>query len=263
MRVCIFSNSHVAMLKHADDAKPRKRWTPTFFAAPHSLMKYVKLDRGGKSLSTSNAQVKAYLARTSGGLEVIELRSYDAFVVFGLTAKTQIAMDLFNTFQPYKLRVSADARLISEKAFETAVRDAFAKTNAATFLRYLKATKKPLIFAPSPFPNEQAIGHRLFPWTSESGADRAIAYINELCVSLWREMADDAGATLLLQPPETIGKSGLTLVRYGQGTKRMNGRPFQENDPNHMNKAFGRLMLDEIENILLPRRSVLMRLVRA
>lgn len=250
MKVCILANSHVAMLKKAHDRQPPEGWEPVFFAAPATRMKALKAIRNGRILATTDSVVQDYIHRTSGGRDEVVMADYDAFVVLGLTAKTQTAMRLFCSFQPAAHRVSADARLISEGAFRETVRDKFAATNAARFLRMTKKAGKPVLFLPSPLPSEVLLHNPAYAWVTEPGGAAAVAWINETCRALWQDMADAAGATLILQPAFTIGANHLTRAIYSDGAEQMSGQSYAVENADHMNEAFGQLMFGEIGKAL-------------
>lgn len=78
-KVCIFSNSHVAMLKHATDAVPPKHWKPTYFAAPHTTMGKLRLSQSKKFFFTRDLLLQKHLRLTSGGQDRAILDDYDAF----------------------------------------------------------------------------------------------------------------------------------------------------------------------------------------
>lgn len=246
MKVCLFSNSHAAMLKHTLDERPVDGWTPVLFAAPATKMKGFRPYRPGV-LSTKSEELRRFVLRTSAGNDKIVLRDYDAFIVFGLTVKTQTALRIFKYFQPHKHHVLPEAQLISESAFKAAVRENFAKTNGARFLGYVRDQGRPVLFAPSPLPSELILDKPDFGWIREHRD--ALLWVNKICREIWQTMADEYGAKLVLQPDHTI-VGGLTSGEYAKGAVRVTGGSFNEGDADHMNPAFGRIMLDAFGSAL-------------
>ncbi|MDR6758488.1 hypothetical protein J2Y48_003788 [Mycoplana sp. BE70] len=106
--------------------------------------------------------------------------------------------------------------------------------------------KKPIIYAPSPFPGERALQQGVYPWLKHPDATAAMLWIADICRKVWREMAEDVGAALILQPLDTISTEGLTLARYQKGVTRSTGSAYSDTDTTHMNKDLGRRFLDEI-----------------
>lgn len=63
-------------------------------------------------------------------------------------------------------------------------------------------------------------------------------------------MVADAGATLMLQPDDAISDNQLTAAQYGSGAQGILGQSYENDDPTHMNAAYGKLVLDQIGNVL-------------
>lgn len=251
MKVAVFANSHVAMLKHATDEKAPHGWTPTYFAAPARRMEGLHQVGNSSRLKPKDEYLRKYISMTSGGLDDVDLKDYDTFVLMGLTAKLQTAIRIFQKFQPFAYRVSDDARLISEAAFLQALQDAFSITNAARYLNMLSKTGKPLLFVPAPLPSESIAKTEGHEWITTEEGRKALSWLKEMSVQVWFEQAQKHKAKLILQPEDTVGASGLTLDNYADAAPKMQGGDIFEQDNNsHMNKVFGKKMLELISENL-------------
>lgn len=240
MKVAVFANSHVAMLKHATDEKTPEGWMPTYFAAPAKRMEGLRPVGNSSRLKPKDEYLRKYISMTSGGLDELDLKDYDAFVLVGLTAKLQTAIRIFQKFQPLAHRVSDDVRLISEAAFMQALHDAFSITNAAQYLKMLSKTGRPLVFVPAPLPSESLMWTEGHEWIATAEGKEALSWLKELSVQVWFEQAQKYDANLVLQPVDTIGVSGLTLDSFAEAAPKMqDGENFTEDNTSHMNAEFG------------------------
>jgi hypothetical protein len=251
-RICILANSHAAMLKHARDAAPDLRWSPTFFAAPSGLMRSLRLTPDRKRLVTANMRTRDIMTMVSGGLHEVALGDFDAIVLMGLTAKSMDAMRLFTDYQPLGRRVSPDATLISEDAFEATIRSIYSQSIAQYMLKQLQAIDHPILFVPSPVPAETLALREGFGWISQPGGREAVAWINAMCFGIWQEAAIEAGARIALQPAQTLGALNLTKRGYSEGSMMLQRDQQQVDDDKHMNARYGRLVLEQIGDVFAP-----------
>lgn len=244
MKICILSNSHIASLKQATDCTQPQTWVPTYFGAGKTVLGDMTLSKDATALVPTSVEAKRAIGKTSGQDQVI-FDHYDAFFLYGLTAKTQTALNTFQKYQVFEHHVDSRASLVSEDVFRLAVRSQFSRTPAAKLLSLVARSGKPVVFSPAPFPSEVLVDLPEYSWLNSSEGSAAMLWINTLCEGLYKDMADAVGATLLLQPRETISSRGLTLREYGYGAKRLNGSAYDDAvDAHHMNARFGQIILN-------------------
>lgn len=250
MKVCVLANSHVAMLKQASDKTSPTGWVPTYFAAQHTMMGKLRASVDGRGLATKSLRLRKHLKMTSGGLSRVNFDDFDAFACVGLTIKVQTAYLLFEQYQPLRYRLSDDVPLISEDAFRAAVKARYTTTSGAKLLALLAKVGKTVLFIPSPIPNQTFIDMPENAWAKTQKGQAALAWMNDLCREIWQEMATEYGATLILQPPKTIGDNHLTRADYNKGARGIRGQDYEQRDATHMNADFGQIVLDQITDAL-------------
>ncbi|MDR6757854.1 hypothetical protein J2Y48_003151 [Mycoplana sp. BE70] len=250
LNVCIFANSHVNMLKLAADKAPPDGWRPTFIGAPAAGLRGLRAKGNGQKIVPRGQRLREWFEKTSGGLTEVNLDRFDAIVVYGLGLRSHDALTILAEFQPMDLRFCAGSRLISEPAFGALIDAINDQRAAAHVLNLIKGCGKLIILAPAPLPNENLLLRADYQWIKSKKGQAAARWATGLCRDKWRERASAAGATLLLQPEDTITDGCLTLGEYAVGATRLSGRDYNA-DPTHLNATFGKRVLDDVGGIVL------------
>jgi hypothetical protein len=237
------------MLKMAADEKAPSGWQPTFVGAPAGALLGLRTKGKDRKIVPRGAKLTDWFERTSGGLSEIDLRNFDAVVVYGLALKTQDALATLGQFQPLIFRFGSESRLISETAFSALIDAHYKSSTAVHVLGLIKDCGKPIILAPSPLPNENLLLRSDYQWAKTKEGKGAAKWATDLCREKWRALAREFGATLLLQPNDTIVDDYLTIGEYAVGATRLTGVAY--NDPTHLNSTFGHIALENIGDVLL------------
>lgn len=245
MKVCVIANSHVNMLVFAAKNGAVRDMEFSFFGAPASMLRGLALRPDKSGFVAETGAAKRWLTLTARATE-LSFADYDAFVLVDMGMKQQRVLNLFNEFQPYSHHVDPQARLISERAFASAVDRMFDHSLMAYLLRRMRHLKQPVLLVFPPFPSERLKREADVAWLGSAGGRAAMVWVNAVTVSAWMRFARSRNHGFLMQPPETIGRDGLTLERFAIGGERVNGTAYAEDDSQHMNAEMGEIMLTQI-----------------
>jgi len=214
-KICVIGNSHSAALKLAFEnqlvAEFGRRFSITFFAARSMTLKGLQLN--GASLIPTSDELSAAIAQTSGGLNVIDLEEYDAFIIYGLGLD---ALILTNGF-------------LSEAVLEQTVSDYLEASLSWRLVKDIrKCSSAPIILGHSP----------LYGRRDDDRKPVAERYIKgmELLNSKLKAQSD---TIMLMQPAATV--SGINTLGM-----------YMKDDVGHMNERFGYLWLKQALTYLLP-----------
>ena len=228
MRLAILGNSHSACLLHAlrEDPAAGLGLSITFFAAIGQKMSDLSL-KGG-ALRPDNDELRDSLRATSGGLEIIDPRAFDAFLLVGLGYNVP----------PVDRRLSAavQSRILLNTIQESV------SWKIAGLLRQLGDA--PILIQHSPLragdigPRHEDLLAHATPYTE------LIARANRI----WAER----GARVVPQPGETRFRDILTARSFSRGSRGLRGAGLahENDDRSHMNADFGRLMLSQAAALL-------------
>lgn len=226
MRICILGNSHAASLKTAwDDLAPSHPDKElVFFAARSRGLGDLSLQ--GQTLRPTNESLAQAIAYTSGGRSAIDLQAYDVLVTYGLA-----------------LEMPALDRRYSGAVLRQACSDLFSNSLNGVLAKTIRAaTNKPLY-----------VGHNPQLAASPTDAGRREGLLGY--GSVWQLLAAGAGlkgARVVPQPDDTLVDGWFTDKKYSVGSKRLDlgdqhsGKPHPPSDRAHMNKAFGKLWLEQL-----------------
>jgi hypothetical protein len=173
-----------------------------------------------KNAATANA-----IAFTSGGEKAIDVDAYDAFLLYGIAP-------------PF---VMDSSRFYSRAVFERALNDMAKNTLSYPIIRMLRTvTRKPIF-----------VGHRPLPAASRKDSSQDLRDYNRGLEMLNEAVYAKVDAVMLPQPSETIVNGNSTLMKFTQGSKRLDvgegndGELHTSEDVDHMNDVFGSMWLKE------------------
>ncbi|UPH71490.1 hypothetical protein LGT41_0001350 [Abyssibius alkaniclasticus] len=229
MRICFVSNSHAGAIKRAIDADrtiARGHRIAFFASAAGNSAKYTFIDN---VISTPDPDSIRYA--TGGAFTQIAPGDFDALVFYGIQlgfgrwifpgkgADHSLA-NCSSAFRGELINERLSDSLAMQFAFQVCSSDAW---NAQ------------VIVAPTPV---QA------PPETPRSAPFSIEVLNTAATRLCAGF----GATFVPQPPETLDEAGFTRAHFAQNSLRFrpDAAPHPEDERNHMNAAFGALMLRDI-----------------
>ena len=155
MRICVLGNSHLAAAKHGWDQISARYpgLTLTFFGAPRNIMKDLVLE--GTQLVPKTEKLLAKIQRSSGGLEAVEIRDYDAFILYGLQFGARRLIQLYRTHRPISFEWReplpelapmearpAKVQTVSERLFEEAALSGLNQTLAVQLIAQLRVVSR-------------------------------------------------------------------------------------------------------------------------
>jgi hypothetical protein len=260
LRICMVGNSHLAALRdgwkiHYYD---RQMLLPTWFGAPRDALGRLRLADG--KLVTSSQELKDSLAWTSGGLNEIDLKNYDAFALVGLGLTFTTLARLYRDCRaPGQSRTLGFRRLISHSVFEAALKGQIHNSLALVLSRVIRrASEKPIYLICDPLPAENARdGKEAKLWrhleADEDGADLLKRFTIEVELA-----AREASATVIWQPKETRAGRLFTRgdLRKGAMRLRINQEvEFDDEEYSHLGPQYGVAMLSALDSAVKRDRS--------
>jgi hypothetical protein len=247
LRICLIGDSHIAALQYAlmENADPYQAARVFLFATRGKGLGDLEYENG--AIMSRDVQVSKSLART-GGSDRIVLDDYDAFCVVGGQGRTPLVGKVCEKFSTADMAIAGSVP-VSSALLDDLFRDVLQTTLAYKVVSLLRShTEKPIFYVGNPF-----VSHAVLGDTEQGEFFRAAieAKAAEKVVQHFRnglEAAIGAHAQIIAQPPETITDVMFTQADYGKGSRRLSqaGREHPDDDFNHMNESFGRLVLDGI-----------------
>lgn len=234
MRICVISNSHAASLKDGwnalRDSIPHVELT--FFAAANRLMAELEADYVENILQVNNPSIKNMLSFTSGGLDVIDVMNYDAFLVYGLFLSVP-RLD--------RRHSSAVKRLTTRDSVKDSI-------NYQLVNDLCHMTNAPVYYTASPLLSDSIL---------DNEADSSVSYHDYHEVCDWMDEHYNYPNTLQVkQIEQTMGRDLTTLKEYSKGSVRLTKIHAQhiQQDVMHMNAQYGEqfmkmFLLDEIAKL--------------
>ena len=258
-RVCIFGNSHVGALKEAWTDNPG-RWpgVKVQFVGAHKDLLLQTASVNGRLVATSDPAKRAF--QTLSGIEAVNLRDFDAFVVAGCLVSLANAANTYRDCRWIGLPSLESAtdladgpeRLVSYPAARDTIAASLATRLGPRFAAHLRnGTDRPIYLTSQPrvsasIKAKRRVATRAHHVALENGdADGLSAAFEDAAA---RTMAEH-GAHYIPQPPETIEDGILTARPYMDGAHRLTAgaRIKQPNDDiMHANARYGALVLDQI-----------------
>ncbi len=249
-RICLIGDSHVAALKLGWDQIrgecPQARLT--FFGSAGDTCERIKLK--GRSLVPVADLVKENFKRTSGGLESIELKHFDCFVLVALGFGPASALDVAAEFSWCDTRLDQRKRLVSRECFEQAVTDALRHSLAVrTGLKIRPAVSKPVYILAQPGRSLAYMERETFRQAHAAAPAGAWELLGGLWTECAAKVAAETGIGVLHQPGDTLRNHLFTDPRYTDGAVRLKG-DLQTKQPElntaHMNAAYGATTLKTV-----------------
>ena len=251
-RLCVIGNSHLAAVKLGWDqlASGHPGVQPRFFGSPRATLR--ELHWHGPVLVCRSEQVQRNLRMTSGGLDQIDLREFDAVLLCGLGFGLRQVAKLNLSHRHTGLAGQATAaHLVSRACFQAALRGQMEQTVAVRLGRLIReGCSLPLLLAPTPMPGEglmQSQDEDIIRWWQpilEAGDEAALLADHEqACSTLVPPFT-----RILAQPPVTLASPLTSRQIYQQGAARLaggNNEPQPDGDVMHMNAAYGAEVLRE------------------
>ncbi|MDF1635500.1 hypothetical protein [Mycoplana sp. MJR14] len=254
LKICVVGNSHVGALKFGwENIRSSHRHELTFLGVPGTSVRDLTVEHG-IVLPTTNTARKFFL-KTSGS-EGIALDSYDVVLLVGAGLTLTSALSLTNRWRPYGLvdetirDSQSQFNLVSDQLFAELISSRVRKSFANRLLR--KVTRQSAVralYVTTPLPSSELRLARsddpvLSLIAGTHGPSIASLYRN----SLERVMGKDK---VIFPPAHALVDGAMTDARYSRGSLRLDGeREHPDTDLNHMNAAYGALVLEEVFNRL-------------
>lgn len=258
-RICFFGNSHLAALREAWVTDPG-RWPgieAQFIGAHKDLLLQTRLE--GSVLHPDSRAASDAFARL-GGVGSVDLAGFDHIVVTGCMVSLPQAANTYRDARwPGLPSLSSEPDLakmapvlMSRAAAQATVEAAIARRLGPRFVRHVRpATDVPIWLTSQPRVSA-VVRKRAHPAARSqrialrNGDGAALSALFEAAAA---RAVEQAGATFLPQPAQTIAHDILTDLPYVEGAKRLTARGDQPQPPTdimHANAAYGALVLDQI-----------------
>lgn len=261
MRACFIGNSYLVALKNGLDLEPSPlTGNVSFIFAPGS-----ELQLTVDSESIVPTAQRAMISYASGVVSgEIKLADYDLFVVIGLGFGTGHCARMYRHWCLAKHM--AGQRPISRAALAASITGMLKQTRAAAIVTQLRHhTARPIYLVPQPNPvgslREAKPASVRATQTAEFWKplfDDAVALeLYEIYQGAANRAAHGLGALLLEQPADTrdpffTREEYRLLSRDGKSFQQSGDKRVDIEDYGHMNAAFGRRIIAEIESAILP-----------
>jgi hypothetical protein len=239
MKLCVLGNSHVGALKIAwsKSMASHPHLDLSFFAAPGTGFSKVQLE--GERLVPTTERLKELFEYTSGGFDSIDIKSYDAFLVYGLGLSIP--------------RRRADDRRYSNAVVSASYLDVLMKSLNLQMCYLLRSvTQAPIYVGHNPIPSIGEVSEN----PVESVRVATLSYMEAF--ELISRILLGQGMRLIAQPNETFLKDWMTNPHYCIGSLKLDvgkrdSSDFHDlDDVIHMNEEFGQVWLDSFLKMLLP-----------
>lgn len=249
--VCLIGNSHIAALKQAWSNRPPKvaaGFSATFFSAQNRMMEHLAVE--GRALVPQRSDLAEKLSYTSGGIQTIEVDSYNAFVLVG--SGFGIDLEKFSAIggTPAHLRWKKVEPLLSEACFDAVIATHLRDSLLIGVLRMIRSiAPSPVLIAAAPFLSERVLEDPPLDTDERFHDAEFLAPFVARCRKITERVAAEFGSTVVWQDETTISeKPGFTKLEYGLGPARfaMRGGKTPEFDRRHGNEDYGALLLAHV-----------------
>ncbi len=257
-KIAFVGTSHVAALKTASDAVLREYpdFSLSFFAAPGPLFRQLELDPVNRVFGALTegalSPQELSLLRKLNKTERIALDGFDAIVLAGHDIKEKQNARILSRFSIDETTHSKPFRRLSMSAYRAMLAEAVADALPAPGWRNWSGTRVFATPAPRIAENCVEVDSRIVAsWVPLVQRNLTRPEIFTLYIEALRIGFADAGITLVPNPEETYGKSGLTKAEYALGAVYIRPGDHRANfDAKHMNADFGALCLRNLFRIL-------------
>lgn len=251
LRICVLGNCHAASIKigwqRLENRYPDINLT--FFADRKKRLE--GLEVRADCLYPASEELKASISHTSGGIDNINPKNFDIFLLIGLSFK----------FPSGFFRLSSRQHLsaaVEDLAWSAYLQQQKRSPAFALLTKIRSVSNKPIFLGHNPLaarrPKEDS------DWTAMDKQEIAKNY-NEFLLKMKSKIVSDPGVSLLAQPIETIEAGFYTGNRFSIQSTRLeigsktDGRTHSEQDTYHMNGEYGEIYLNRfIESHLSPWR---------
>lgn len=233
MKICVIGNSHVACLKNGWE-KLKVSYPGlelAFYASRQNRMRNLRVEEG--KLTPTNKELKSDLIYTSANERgEIEVESYDAFFVYGLSLSFPKELGEFYYSSSFK-----------DQVFE----DLVEKSLAFRVVKKLKEAGAKNIYA----------SHQ--PIKAQSGDECLVSeapFCYESDFGVLSEKMKPYGVVGIPQPGTTLSQNCRTLQKFSSGSVRLDVGDDISNDfhspkdLSHMNGDFGALVLENLFRVI-------------
>lgn len=259
-RVCIIGNSHLIALKDGYSlANPKlaSGVIPDFLFAPGSELD-VQINNG--TITPAAGRSRIALSDNESSPNWLTISDYDLFVIVGLGASPAHALRAHQSFRIFPWG-EPGKRLVSRGVFEAIVSGSLRNAKAFEIAKQLRSnTDVPICVVTQPLPSakvrtivpanelQRVIHDRWKPMFDE----RLAEVLHSQFTSAAKEVASEIGCIFVQQPTETL-KGSLTDEQY-QVQNRVGfdgaGPANEVDDLSHMDREYGRLVLNAVANAL-------------
>lgn len=248
LKLCVIGDSHIAALKAGEEIAADPRLTVTYFGSPRGKLELVQ---DGTSLFPVAEGIRRNIQYTSGGLDRILVKDYDAYVLAGL----QFGFHQLLTFalEYGTLAHAKDFRsphVLSQALYRSALTSLFEDCAAIKILKLLRTlSEAPVLLYPTPYPSERLL--REAPYSALPATDRYLKILQDDFSTIAQTVLSNASCDVHWQEDETLSRPGLTDPKwFMDGVKLMRmHEPTAERgraDNLHIGKALGKKHYDRI-----------------
>ncbi|GCA53201.1 hypothetical protein KGO5_05670 [Sinorhizobium sp. KGO-5] len=260
-RLCILGNSHLAAFRDAwtEHSEKFPDLVPTWFGASRDQLGNMVARKG--LLRPKTQRLAESLKWTSGGLEFIDPRNYDAFVIVGLGPSFTGASRIYRAF-----RTSAQSQdprpryLISQAAYHAALDGQVLSSVAFGLAGLLRSlTDAPIFVIADPLPAENALESRERALWSQLLATGDGARLLSQFLRLTTTRVQELPATFIEQPAQTRSQEMFSRDDFRRGAARMREDgdiAFTDEDYGHLGPQYGLILLRELANRIRPAGAV-------
>lgn len=259
-RVCILGNSHLAALRDAWSEHSEKfpDLVPTWFGASRDQLGNMVARKG--LLRPKTQRLAESLKWTSGGLEFLDPRNYDAFVIVGLGPSFTAAARIYRAFRTSTQSQDPKPRYLISQAGYHATLDGQVVSSVAIVLAGLvrSLTDAPIFVISDPLPAENALESRERALWSQLLATGDGAKLLSQFLRLTSARVHELPATYIEQPEQTRAQQMFSRddLRRGAARMREDGDiAFTDEDYGHLGPEYGLAMLRELEQRILNARA--------
>jgi hypothetical protein len=242
-KICIIGNSHIGALKSAWDGL-HSEWPGieiTFFGALTPVLRAGGPVVSEGCLKPSTVELRKYFSDTSGGLEDI-CGQYDAYLVCGLRFGSERMENICSHFRA-ETHFRDGRRPVSDECYLAITKGYLSTTqNLEMVAKVRQITAAPVWVLPTPMPSDASTGTELDK-LEEVGDDKSV---RNMLFEAMRQLVDEKGFRLLLQPEVTLSRPLKTKSIYTRGALKLTGgmkEPLAKEDYKHMNGDYGSLIL--------------------
>lgn len=236
MKICIIGNSHIACVKKAWDEMSLSGSYPhqvTFFGSHADTL--LNTESNSTGLFPKNDQVRKSFILTSGGEESVIFNKYDLFFLHGFSPSFRNYHSLYNYFD---LRFASSG--FKKDSFMN-ISDTMSK-----LLKHMMNTQKPVFVTPRP---SKAVDD----YEKVLDSDKVDNEVYEKVLAYIENGFKNIGFKYLHQPEETLIYNNFTKKEYntsgiglGEVPKKDNDHILSSKNLTHMNKAYGKVYLEDI-----------------